>query len=519
MSNIPMLYENKPEGLTPPRRPRAKRTAIAITAACLGVALLLVSGQTLLQTQPALAQVGQAPASFANVAEKVRPAVVSVYTKTTTPGTNSRHGKHGWRGFRMPDVPRDNPFHDFFEQFRRNFPDQTPPHAERAQGSGFLISEDGYVVTNHHVVDKATEIKVSFDDDKKLRAKVVGSDQRTDIALLKIEGNRKFKSYLKFAETPPRVGDWVLAVGNPFGLGGTVTAGIVSAGGRSIGSGPYDFLQIDAAVNRGNSGGPAVNLNGDVIGVNTAIYTPSGGNVGIAFAIPAQLAESVVQQLKDKGKVNRGWLGVTIQNVSEEIADSLGIKSTKGAMISSILKDGPSAKSDLKLRDIIVDVNGKEIVNSRDLARKIADLAPNTDAKLTVLRDGKEKKLSIKLGAFPGAEKLAKLGSGQDGGNSADDTTSVEELGLSLAAASEVQGAGDEGVAVMEVDPRSEAADKGLEAGNIILEVGGKPVLKPADVANGIKNAKAKGRKAVLFQVRSRQGTRFIALTLDKKEG
>jgi serine protease Do len=298
-----------------------------------------------------------------------------------------------------------------------------------------------------------------------------------------------------------------------------VTAGIVSAGGRSIGSGPYDFLQIDAAVNRGNSGGPAVNLNGEVIGVNTAIYTPSGGNVGIAFAIPAQLAETVVQQLKDKGKVNRGWLGVTIQNVSEEIADSLGIKSTKGAMISSILKDGPSAKSDLKLRDIVVDVNGKEILNSRDLARKIADLAPNTDAKLTVLRDGKETKLSVKLGAFPGAEKLAKLGSGQGGGNSTDDTASVEELGLSLAPASEVQGAGDEGVAVMEVDPRSEAADKGMEAGNIILEVGGKSVSKPSDVANGIKNAKAKGRKAVLFQVRSQRGTHFIALTLDKKKG
>jgi serine protease Do len=511
-----MLYKNEPEGLTPPRRPRAKRTAIAITAACLGLTLSLVSGQTLLQTQPALAQVGQTPASFADVAEKVRPAVVSVYTKTTTPG---KHGKHGWRSFRLPEVPRNNPFHDFFEQFRRNFPDQAPPHAERAQGSGFVISEDGYVVTNHHVVEKATEIKVSFGDDKKLRAKMVGSDQRTDIALLKIEGNHKFTAYLKFAETTPRVGDWVLAVGNPFGLGGTVTAGIVSAGGRSIGSGPYDFLQIDAAVNRGNSGGPAVNLSGEVIGVNTAIYTPSGGNVGIAFAIPAQLAESVVQQLKDKGKVNRGWLGVTIQNVSQEIADSLGIKSTKGAMISSILKDGPSAKSDLKLRDIIVDVNGKEIVNSRDLARKIADLAPNTDANLTVLRDGKEKKLIVKLGAFPGSEKLAKLSSGQGRGNGAEDTASVEELGLSLAPAKEVQGAGDEGVAVMEVDPRSEAADKGMEAGNIILEVGGKPVSKPADVANGIRNAKAKGRKAVLFQVRSRQGTRFIALTLGKKEG
>ncbi|MEJ2125332.1 MAG: Do family serine endopeptidase [Alphaproteobacteria bacterium] len=514
MLNIPMLYDNKPEGQTPSRGFRAKSTTAVITAACLSLALLAIPGQMLIQAQPAAAQTNRAPASFADVAEKVRPAVVSVYTKTTSP--KPKHGKRHWRGFRLPEVPQDNPFHDFFERFRKQFPDQTPPHAERAQGSGFLISEDGYVVTNHHVVNKATEIKVSFGDDEKLKAKVVGSDQRTDIALLKIEGKRKFKAHLTFAKTPSRVGDWVLAVGNPFGLGGTVTAGIVSAGGRSIGHGPYDFLQIDAAVNRGNSGGPAVNLNGEVIGVNTAIYSPSGGNVGIAFAIPAKLVETVVAQLKDKGKVNRGWLGVTIQNVSKGIADSLGIKDTKGAMISKILKDGPSAKSELRARDIITDVNGLKIENSRDLARKIADIQPGTSVKLIVIRDGKEKTLTIKLGTFPGSEKLAAMDTGQ-GGNTENSAVSVEELGLRLAPSREVEGAGDEGVAVMDVDPSSEAADKGMSAGDIILDVNGKLVSRPSDVAKGIHDAQAKGRKAVLFQVRSRRGTHFIALSIEKK--
>jgi len=306
----------------------------------------------------------------------------------------------------------------------------------------------------------------------------------------------------------------VLAVGNPFGRGGTVTAGIVSAGGRSIGAGPYDFLQIDAAVNRGNSGGPSVNLQGQVIGVNTAIYSPSGGNVGIAFAIPSDLAKNVIEQLKTSGKVARGWLGVTIQDVNDDIAESLELKDTKGALVTKIMEDGPSAKSDLKVRDVVVEVNGTPISNSRDLARKIADLAPDTPAKLTVVRDGKQQPATVKLGTFPSSDKLASLE--QD---TPSNSNEMKDLGLTLSPAGEVQGAGDDGVAITEVDPRSEAAEKGLKAGDVIVEAGDKSVSRPSQVVDAIREAKDKGRKRILMHIKSNRQSRFIALSLDNKKG
>ncbi|HKJ63742.1 MAG TPA: trypsin-like peptidase domain-containing protein, partial [Hyphomicrobiales bacterium] len=382
-----------------------KRSLLALSCAgAFALALAGSAGVSVWQSQPALAQdLSRAPLTFADVAEKVRPAVVSIFTKGTSTAPV--------RNFQMPNVPEDSPFHDFFDQFRRNFPEGQHPRQrlELAQGSGFLISADGYVVTNHHVVDNATEISVTFESEDEYKATVVGSDQRTDLALLKLDTDKTFDNYLKFAETEPRVGDWVLAVGNPFGLGGTVTAGIISAGGRSIGNGPYDFIQIDAAVNRGNSGGPSVNLDGEVIGVNTAIFSPSGGNVGIAFAIPSRLAQKVIGELRDNGKVSRGWLGVSIQDVSKDIAESLGLSEAKGAMITRILEDSPSQGSDLKVRDVIVQVNGKSVENSRDLARKIAELSPDADANLKVMRDGEEKSVTIKLGTFPEADRLASL--------------------------------------------------------------------------------------------------------------
>lgn len=461
------------------------------------------------QSQPAQAQdLSRAPLSFADVAEKVRPAVVSIFTKGTS--TAPVHN------FQMPEVPEDSPFFDFFDQFRRNFPEgKQRRRLERAQGSGFVISEDGYVVTNHHVVDNANEISVIFESDEEFKARVVGTDQRTDLALLKIESDKAFDNYLTFAETDPRVGDWVLAVGNPFGLGGTVTAGIISAGGRSIGNGPYDFIQIDAAVNRGNSGGPAVNLDGEVIGVNTAIFSPSGGNVGIAFAIPSRLAQKVIGELRDSGKVERGWLGVSIQDVSKDIAESLGLSEAKGAMITRILEDSPSEGSELKVRDVVIQVNGESVENSRDLARKVAELSPNTDAKLMVMRDGEESSVTIKLGTFPASDRLASL-SEEDAPSSDHET--MKQLGLTLSPASEVEGAGEEGVAITNVDPISEAAEKGLNAGNVILEVGGKGVTTPGEVARGIRDATKKGRKAVLLQVRSNRQTRFVALSLENKD-
>ncbi len=489
-----------------------KRGLVALgCAGALGIAVFGTTGLEVLHSTPAFAQdMNAAPTSFANVAEKVRPAVVSVFTKGTAGGPDGRE-------FTFPELPPEHPFHDFFDQFRRNMPNGKPrQHLERAQGSGFLISSDGYIVTNHHVVDKASEISVTFESEDKYDATVVGSDQRTDLALLKLKTDKKFDNYLEFANEEPRVGDWVLAVGNPFGLGGTVTAGIVSAGGRSIGAGPYDFLQIDAAVNRGNSGGPSVNLRGQVIGVNTAIYSPSGGNVGIAFAIPSKLAGKVIDQLRSAGKVSRGWLGVTIQDVNGDIAESLGMKDPKGALITRIMEDGPSAKSELKVRDVVVQVNGEAVDNSRDLARKIADLPPDASTKLVVVRDGQNKDLSVKLGAFPSSDKLAALT--EDQGNGRSDHEQMKDLGLTLAPASEVEGAGEEGVAVTDVDPSSEAADKGLKPGDVILEVGGKGVKSPTDVADGVRDASKKGRKAVLLQVQANRQTRFVALSLEKSD-
>ncbi len=452
---------------------------------------------------------GFAPASFADLADKVRPAVVSVNVKSRgSVGDVSNHD------FPIPDLPQDSPLRDFFDQFKHNQPDRRPT---RAQGSGFLISADGYIVTNHHVADKADEIEVTFESEEKYKAKIVGSDSRTDIALLKIDSNKKFPNYLEFDDTPPRVGDWVLAVGNPFGLGGTVTAGIVSAAGRDIGSGPYDFLQIDAAVNRGNSGGPAVDLSGKVVGVNTAIYSPSGGSVGIAFAIPAATARDVVQKLKDQGKVSSGWLGVQIQNVDENIAESQGLKDAKGALVAKILPEGPAAKSELKSRDIIQQVNGKTVSNSRELARTIAALPPSSDARLHIFRNGEERDISVKLGEFPANDKVAALGGG--GNDENEGGKELEDLGLTLVPAPDFPGSkSKEGVAISSVDPNSKAADIGFRRGDVIIDVNGKSVSTADDVSDSIRDAREKGRKAVLLQVRGHdQQNRYLALPIESK--
>jgi serine protease Do len=481
-------------------RGKAGTVGAILGAGILGAALV-ATPNTGIQTGVLHAQDLRTPPSFADLADRVRPAVVSVNVRSTS-GRDVASGD-----FPMPDLPSDHPLREFFDQFKRQQPERRPT---RAQGSGFLISADGFVVTNHHVADKADEIEVSFENEEKYKATVVGSDARTDIALLKIQGNKTFDRYLPFAKTPPRVGDWVLAVGNPYGLGGTVTAGIVSASGRDIGSGPYDFLQIDAAVNKGNSGGPAVNLNGEVVGVNTAIYSPSGGSVGIAFAVPASTAQDVVEKLRRDGKVSSGWLGVQIQSVDDALAESLGLKSTKGALVAKILPDGPAAKSQLRAQDLILRVNNTPINSSRELARVIAALSPNQDAQLRVVRNGTEMDVTVKLGEYPSGDKQASLrGEGGQG-------RELEDLGLTLVPASEFPGSRTkEGVAVSAVDPASKAADQGLRRGDIITEVQGKPVSSPQDVADGIKDARDKGRRNVLLQVRSRDAQRFLTLPVD----
>src|SRR5215212_4225158 len=341
--------------------------------------------------------------SFADVIDRVKPAVVSVRVKMETAAAPRPFGDNS--EFQTPDLPPGHPLERFFREFRDQQPGgqrQAPRRRMQAQGSGFFISDDGYLLTNNHVVEKAAEVEVLMDDGRTLEAKVIGTDPKTDLALLKVEGSDF--PYVKLSSQKARIGDWVLAVGNPFGLGGTVTAGIVSAQHRDIGAGPYDdFIQIDAPVNRGNSGGPTFNLAGEVVGVNTAIFSPSGGNVGIAFAIPASTVEQVVGSLKENGTVTRGFIGVQMQPVSKEIAEAIGLKEPRGALVAEALKDGPAAKAGIKTGDTIVAVDGESVKEARDLSRKIANAAPGKTVNVTVYRDGRERTVSIEVGNQPRA--------------------------------------------------------------------------------------------------------------------
>lgn len=499
------------------RVPHPRRRYV-LAGALVGAGLL--GSAALLHTAPGIAQLksdaagvqtpfGRAPLTFADIVDKVKPAVVSVQVTGGSPRVAS--GRNPRSPF--PDLPDEHPFNEFFKNLPkefRNMPGQgATPRPTLAQGSGFVISADGLVVTNNHVVDGAAKVQVSFDEQNKFEADVVGTDPRTDLAVLKIKASRSFP-FVKFAAKPVRVGDWVVAVGNPFGLGGTVTAGIVSASSRDIGSGPYDFIQIDAAVNRGNSGGPTFNLDGEVVGVNTAIYSPSGGNVGIAFAVPAKTATEVVDQLKSSGSVSRGWLGVKIESIDEDKAAGLGLSEPRGALVNEVTSGGPAADSGLKAGDAIMAVNGDKIRDSRELARKIAEFTPNTRVNIEVHRYGKVQTIAVKLGTFPGSKELAKLEQ-QEPATPA--STELSQLGISLAAASGARDAKD-GVIISDVQDGSDAATKGLKTGDVILEVQGEQVGSPADVETGVKKAKDLGRKAVLLRVKSGEAVRFIAVQL-----
>lgn len=383
------------------------------------------------------------------------------------------------------------------------------------QGSGFFISADGYAVTNNHVVDGADKVEVTTDDGKTYTAKVIGTDPRTDVALIKVAGGSNFP-FAKLSDSKPRIGDWVLAVGNPFGLGGTVTAGIVSASGRDIGNGPYDdFIQIDAPVNKGNSGGPAFDTSGEVMGVNTAIYSPSGGSVGIAFSIPASTVKSVIAQLKDKGSVSRGWIGVQIQPVTADIADSLGLKKAEGALVAEPQANGPAAKAGIESGDVITAVNGETVKDARELARTIGGLAPGNAVKLNVLHKGQDKVINLTLGQLPNTlEAKADTDKGDKGGASRG--TDVPKLGLTLAPANSVAGAGKDGVVVTEVDPKSPAAERGFKEGDVILEVAGKNVTNAGDVREAIDAARTDNKNSVLMRLKSGGSSRFVAVPLAK---
>ena len=491
----------------------ARRLVLLAGVAGLGVTLLGSTGMLPKATGPALTSIAyaqgvQRPAGFADIVEKVKPAVISVRVKVGGPKLT---------GFFDRSSPNSQ-----MERFFRRFgaPDGLLPDEPRGprqrfttgQGSGFFISADGYAVTNNHVVDKAETVEIISDDGKTYTAKVIGTDPRTDLALIKVDGRSDF-AHVNLSDKAPRIGDWVLAVGNPFGLGGTVTAGIVSARGRDIGAGPYDdFIQIDAPVNKGNSGGPTFDVDGNVIGVNTAIFSPSGGSVGIAFAIPAGTVKSVVAQLKDKGAVTRGWIGVQIQPVTAELAESLGLKAPQGALVAEPQANGPAAKAGILAGDVITSVDGTPVKDARDLAKQIGAMAPGATAKLVVWRSGEEKSISLTLGELP--KERETHATTPDSPSSSG--TDVPRLGLTLAPAGQVAGGGSEGVMITNVDPNGIAADHGFRTGDVILEVAGKKVGNPADVRSALGDAQKEGKRTVLFRVKSGEATKFVALRLGR---
>ena len=499
-----------------------RRLSAAVLAA--GVAGMAFSGGVLTNTIPSFAEpVHVNPPvenlGFADVVEKVTPAVVSVRVKENV-RTTADEGPDLDDPF--GNLPEDHPLRRFFEfgnpggQGGQNGPRGLQPRrgaprgGAMAQGSGFFISDDGYVVTNNHVVEDGSNYTVVLDDGTELDARLIGTDKRTDLALLKVDAdNRKF-TYVDFADDGKvRVGEWVVAVGNPFGLGGSVTAGIVSARGRDIGAGPYDdFLQIDAAVNRGNSGGPAFNLEGQVIGINTAIYSPSGGSVGIAFAIPASTAKTVIQSLRDKGNVQRGWLGVQIAPVTNDIAEAVGLKGEQGAIVTLPDSDTPATKAGIKTGDVITKVNDQTVQGPRELAKLVANYQPGTAIDVTVWRDNAEKVVKVQLGNLASLDE-ASSATGEQPKPTPADPSSLSGYGLTLTPSED-----GTGVVVTEVEPDSDAATKGVSAGDTIVAVNGTAVTSQGDVAKALKSASASGRKMALFQMKNGDQNRFVALPI-----
>ncbi len=503
-----------------------KRLSVALLASTMALSALAISptsGNPFLFNSVNAAEAvridGPKAPGFADVVEAVSPAVVSVRVEQVIQPASDDEGddrefrfdrRYGGGNRDLPEFFKDNP-----DLFKRFFGERGPRgrdgegHGRRqfgsAQGSGFFISEDGYLVTNNHVVEDGSKYTVVLNDGTELDAKLVGADKRSDLAVLKVTDTRKF-TFVGFAEGEPRIGDWVVAVGNPFGLGGTVTAGIVSARGREVGSSRYDdFIQIDAAVNKGNSGGPAFDLNGQVIGVNTAIFSPSGGNVGIAFAIPAATSKEIVDDLIANGSVVRGWLGVQIQPVTKDIADALALESVKGAMVTEPQNDSPAAKAGVRAGDVITEVNGRPVNGPKALARLIGEFNPDSKVNLTVLRNGEKQEISVTLGKLNENDVVV------ENGQQPETERSPGKLGLALGANPD-----GEGVVVLEVAPDSMADQKGLVSGDVVASVNGEQVKTPQDVAKFIKQAEDAGRKSTLFQIKRDGTSSFVAIPFEK---
>ncbi len=455
-----------------------------------------------------------APFSFADLVEQVAPSVVTVTVQEKAQAASLSDD----------DIPA--PFRNFFRQFgQQGEPgqpgqQQQPQRHAVAMGSGFIIDKAGYIVTNNHVVDGATKITVKLNDGREFTAKLIGTDPATDIALIKIDAGKAL-SAVQFADgRNVRVGDWVVAVGNPFGLSNTVTAGIVSSLGRDVGNGAYtDYIQIDAPINRGNSGGPTFDIEGKVIGMNTMIFSPSGGSVGIGFAIPSSIIHDVVAQLKAHGHVTRGYLGVVIQSLTPEMAASLGDKNMKGAIVAKVEDGSPAAKAGFKQGDIVVAVNGTGIDDNRDLTRRVGALPVDSTATFTVVRDGKKMTLTATISA----RKQSELAANEPRGNAQSVPASTSQaMGLGLSAVTPTLRStynldkAVDGVVITKVDPDSDAADKGIQAGQVVLSVGNQAVHTPQEIVHRIAEAKAAGRDSVLVLIATQDGERFVALKIGK---
>lgn len=456
------------------------------------------------------------PESFADLADKLLPAVVNVST------TQVIEGKSGVPD--MPQFPPGSPFEDFFKDFldRNQNGHPTQKHKATSLGSGFIIdyrnNGDAYVVTNNHVVEGADEVSVILQDDTRMKAEIVGRDAKSDLAVLKVHTDRKLPSVGFGDSSASRVGDWVVAIGNPFGLGGTVTAGIISARGRDINAGPYDdFIQTDASINRGNSGGPMFNMDGDVIGINTAIYSPSGGSVGIGFAIPSNAAQAIIEQLISKGQVSRGWLGVHIQVVTDPIAEALGLKKAEGALVASIIEDGPAAKAGVKARDVILEFDGKRVTEMRKLPRIVASTPVEKAVSLKVWRDGEMKTLSVMIGRLDDKEVVASATTKPE---AKSEDQALAALGLTVAAPSaEVLARFElpetvDGLVITDVLADTSAYEEGIRAGDVLSEVSQEKVKTPSDAVRLIEAAKKEGKKSVLLLIESQSGFRFVAVKL-----
>ncbi len=482
-------------------------SAAIVTAIAAASQLSVPPATALAAVTPAQTNVDR-PESFANLVKAVQPAVVNI-------ATTARAEAAVIPEFRFPEgSPFERYFRDFFGHGFPGQPEMGPGPKARALGSGFIIDPDGYVVTNNHVIDRAEEITITVNGGDHYPAKIIGRDPKTDLAVLKIDADRPLP-YVEFGDSDTaQVGDWVIAVGNPFGLGGSVSAGIISARGRDIQSGPFDdYLQIDAPINRGNSGGPLFDRDGKVIGINTAIFSPSGGNVGIGFAIPSTMAKTIVEQLKESGQVQRGFLGVQIQEVTEEIAQSLDLDEAKGALIASVEPNGPAEEAGLKTGDLILEFNGQKVERLKDLPRLVAAAKAGEKAEVRVLRDGKERSVKVQVGRMPGDDMTAMKS--PESKNSDQAKLGVTLAPLTAEYRQRLRLPDDaEGVVIVDVERGSPAAREGLRAGDVIKRVGNKKVATPEEVIEALKG-QAK-RKAVLLLI-SRQGNdQFIAVPLDK---